>query len=150
MQEYRFSTESASATQAFAERFASQLQSGDVVALVGDLAAGKTTLVQGMAAYFKVEEYASSPTFTYINEYHGRNGDLIHIDAYRLKSGEELISMGLWEYLDSDAVIVIEWADIVQSVLPTDCIHIRLLADEANREQRHITIRSARKLDLES
>ena len=148
MPEYHFTSRSAEETQTLAAKLAQDLKPGDVLALVGDLASGKTTFVQGLAAHYKIEEYASSPTFTYINEYHGGSQDLIHIDAYRLKSGEELVSMGLWDYLESDASMVIEWADIVQSVLPPDSIHMSFLADDEISTQRHITIHSSRPLDL--
>jgi tRNA threonylcarbamoyladenosine biosynthesis protein TsaE len=146
---YSIHTSSAAETAKLAAKLGPQLRAGDVVALVGNLAAGKTTFVQGLARAYKVEEYASSPTFTYINEYNSPTIKLIHIDAYRLNNGEELIAMGLWEYFEEEAVILIEWADIVSSALPPESIHMRLKADPKDEQLRHIEIDSPRELDLE-
>jgi len=145
---YSVESHSAEETRRLAGKFAACLQSGDILALTGNLASGKTTFTQGLAAWFKVAEYALSPTFTYINEYHGREQDIIHIDAYRLHHGQELIDMGVWEYYESGAIVIIEWADIVAAAIPPEAIslHFRPLAHEA--EGREILIRSPRDLGL--
>ncbi len=147
MYEYHLFTHSPEETIKLATQIAAQLMPGDVLAMQGNLASGKTTFTQGLTAYFEIEEYALSPTFTYINEYHGKSQDVIHIDAYRLNSGEELISMGIWEYYDSGAIIVIEWADIVAEAIPEDAIGMsfRTLSGEANG--REILIHSPRPLE---
>ena len=148
MHSYRLSTHSAEETQALAKKLAAQLKSGDILAMIGNLASGKTTFTQGLTSYFEVTEYALSPTFTYINEYHGPTQDIIHIDAYRLNTGEELISMGIWEYYESDAIIIIEWADIVSSAIPEDAIGLSFRAIVGEEDGREIMINSPRELEL--
>lgn len=144
---YHFKTNSAAETQQLAKRIAAQLKPGDVLAMSGDLASGKTTFTQGLTAYFEVGEYALSPTFTYINEYHGKDQDIIHIDAYRLSTGAELISMGIWEYYESGAIIIIEWADIVAEAIPEDAIGLSFRHQENNENGREILINSPRVLE---
>lgn len=148
MQVYHFKTNSPDETGALAKNLASQLEPGDVLAMSGNLASGKTTFTQGLTAYFKIKEYALSPTFTYINEYHGASQDIIHIDAYRLNNGEELISMGIWEYYDSGAIVIIEWADIVATAIPENAFGISLRAIEGVENGREILIHAPRSLEL--
>lgn len=145
---YRLSTHSPEETQAVAKKLAAQLSAGDVLAMIGNLASGKTTFTQGLTSHYEVTEYALSPTFTYINEYHGKELDIIHIDAYRLNTGEELISMGIWEYYESNSIIIIEWADIVASAIPEDAFGLSFRAIEGEESGREILINSPRKLDL--
>ncbi|MCF7801886.1 MAG: tRNA (adenosine(37)-N6)-threonylcarbamoyltransferase complex ATPase subunit type 1 TsaE [Candidatus Marinimicrobia bacterium] len=145
---YTVSTHSASESRDLAARLAAQLQPGDIVALEGDLASGKTTFTQGLTQFFKIDEYAASPTFTYMNEYHAGGVTILHIDAYRLNSGSELIGMGFWEYVENDAIAIIEWADIVADILPAEVIRLQFQRDDQVQNQRHITITSPRKLDL--
>ncbi len=146
---YHFLTHSAEETKKLALRVAAQLRPGDILAMSGDLASGKTTFTQGLTAYYEVLEYTLSPTFTYINEYHGKDQDIIHIDAYRLSTGSELISMGIWDYYESGAIIIIEWADIVADAIPADAIGLRFRHLGATENSREILIDSPRKLDLD-
>ncbi len=149
MQRYHFKTNTAEETKLLAQQLAAQLKPGDVLAMRGNLASGKTTFTQGITSYYEVREFALSPTFTYINEYHGnKNQEIVHIDAYRLKSGAELISMGIWEYYDSGAIIIIEWADIVADAIPEDAFgfHFRHVDDDENG--REILINSPRVLEF--
>jgi len=146
--EYLIRTQGSAETQALAQRIAAQLHPGDVLALTGDLASGKTTFTQGIAAYFEVKEYALSPTFTYINEYHGKTRDIIHIDAYRLNSGADLIDMGIWEYFESGSIVIIEWADIVAGAIPEDAIGLSFRTVEHGENIREIKILSPRNLEL--
>lgn len=145
---YSLTSSSPEETQAFAQRLASQVLPGDILALEGNLASGKTTFTQGFTEYFQIEEYAASPTFTYMNEYHSRDLTILHIDAYRLKTGKELVEMGFWEYIESGVVALIEWADIVADILPADAIRIVMKGNPENPAFRLITIESPRKLDL--
>ena len=147
---YRLKTRSAGDTQALARQIAAQLQPGDILAMTGDLAAGKTTFTQGLTQYFAIEEYALSPTFTYINEYHGASQDIVHIDAYRLNNGEELISMGLWDYFESGAIIIIEWADIVASAIPDDAFGLHFRHFEGDANVREILLTAPRKLEIDN
>ena len=145
---YLFQTHSPEETSHLAQKLAAQLEPGDILAMSGNLASGKTTFTQGLTTFFDVKEYALSPTFTYINEYHGAKQDIIHIDAYRLSSGEELISMGIWEYFESGAIVIIEWADIVAGAIPEDAIGLSFRVIEGEENGREILIHSPRQLEL--
>jgi tRNA threonylcarbamoyladenosine biosynthesis protein TsaE len=148
MHQYLCKTYSPEETSQLAKKLASQLEPGDILAMTGNLASGKTTFTQGLTTFFDIKEYALSPTFTYINEYHGSRHDIIHIDAYRLNSGEELISMGIWEYFESGAIVIIEWADIVAGAIPEDAIGLSFRVIEGEENGREILIHSPRKLEL--
>lgn len=103
-----------------------RLDAGDTVCLYGDLGAGKTSFSYGIALGLEVEEqYITSPTFTFVNEYQGRV-PLYHIDLYRLKDSDELENIGFEEYLDSDGVTVIEWAERAEDELPVECLSVYL------------------------
>lgn len=107
---------------------AQQLGPGDVVALHGDLGAGKTTLVRGMAVALGVPaEDVSSPTFALVHRYHGRDVTLLHADLYRVDDPQELLAAGLDEQLgDPDCLVVVEWPDVARDVLPPHTIHLHL------------------------
>ncbi len=97
---------------------AAQLRRGDVLALCGELGAGKTHFVKGVAAGLGTKAEATSPTFTLIHEYVGGKWPLYHFDFYRLEDEDEALKIGLDEYLDGDGVCVIEWADKFPGLLP--------------------------------
>ena len=99
---------------------------GTVLALDGDLGAGKTELVKGLAAGLGSREPVSSPTFTLVHEYHGGRLPLFHFDWYRLERAEELEEIGYYEYLDRGGVTVIEWATRFPSELPPGTRHVYL------------------------
>ena len=111
--------------------------SGAVLALHGDLGAGKTELVKGLAAGLGSADAVSSPTFTLVHEYRGGRLPLFHFDWYRLERVEELEEVGYYDYLDQCGVTVIEWAVKFPSELPPETQHIYLsfLTDDA-REVR--------------
>lgn len=104
------------------------LQAGDVVALIGELGSGKTCLTQGIASGLGVPEgYAvTSPTFTLINEYPGRQLALYHLDVYRLAGHTDLPDMGYDEYLSGRGVMVIEWAEKIREALPDGALFISM------------------------
>lgn len=112
-----------------------RLAAGDTVCLYGDLGAGKTSFSYGIALGLDVkEQYITSPTFTFVNEYEGRV-PFYHIDLYRLNDPGELESIGFEEYIDSDGVTVIEWAERAEDELPVECFSIYLSSvDENSRE----------------
>jgi tRNA threonylcarbamoyladenosine biosynthesis protein TsaE len=106
-------------TFAHGRSFAAPLRKGDVIALCGELGAGKTHFVKGLAEGLGCDPDAvTSPTFTLINEYTGGRMPLFHFDLYRLESEDELLRVGLDDYLEDDGVVVIEWADKFPALLP--------------------------------
>ena len=120
-------SESEEGTLSLASRFAGELKAGDVVALWGDLGAGKTQFVKGIARQLGIpEQSVTSPTFTLIHEYEGRL-PLYHFDFYRLQQIEEALEIGVEEYFWGDGVCVVEWPDIITPLLPEAyySVHIR-------------------------
>lgn len=111
-----------------------QLGAGDVLALIGELGAGKTCLTQGIARGLGVPEAypITSPTFTLINEYPGRV-TLYHMDLYRLAGPEDLEGMGYEDYFYGDGVVVIEWAEKIRSILPARCLRVMMRYLDENR-----------------
>jgi tRNA threonylcarbamoyladenosine biosynthesis protein TsaE len=104
---------------------ASVLVPGDVVALTGDLGAGKTTFVQGAARGLGVDDDVASPTFTLVREYRGR-WPVYHLDVYRLDRIQEVIDLGYEELLDPDGVAFVEWGDAIEGLLPPSYLEIEL------------------------
>lgn len=105
---------------------AASCEPGDIIALIGDLGTGKTSLTKYIAEGLGIKEDVISPTFTIVREYRSGRLPLFHFDVYRLSGGDELIDSGAGEYLYGDGVCVIEWADIVADVLPADALVVRL------------------------
>jgi tRNA threonylcarbamoyladenosine biosynthesis protein TsaE len=128
---------SAEATQRLAARLGEHLQVGDVIALSGPLAAGKTTFVQGLASGLGVpaERHVASPSFALVNEHPGRI-DLVHVDFYRIRSPAELPELGLEETYER-AVTAIEWAERFPESLPADALHLTLAAEEGTTRLLH-------------
>ncbi len=100
-----------------------KLKSGDVVGLIGDLAAGKTSFVKGVLKGLDYKHDVTSPTFTLVNEYHARI-KVIHIDFYRETNIERWNNIGIQEILNEDAIIIIEWADLLLDLLPENILKI--------------------------
>ena len=118
---------------------AAALEPGDIVAMVGNLGTGKTTLSKYIAEGLGVTEALSSPTFNIVKEYRSGRLPLFHFDVYRLSSGDDLVDIGVEDYLYGDGVCLIEWADIVADILPEETIVIRLEYGE-NEGAREVTI----------
>lgn len=102
----------------FGKERGAAVKSGDVFALWGDLGAGKTQFVKGLAAGMDIRTHVTSPTFTLIHEYPGGVLPLYHLDFYRLETSTEALKIGLEEYLEAGGVIVIEWADKFAELVP--------------------------------
>lgn len=115
---------SAEETHALAGRLAEVLQSGEVVALFGDLGSGKTTFVQGFCAAAGVSSPVTSPTFTLMHSYRGRQGRIFHFDFYRLESTREAQQLGVEEYFDGSGVCLIEWPERALALLPPKHVQI--------------------------
>ena len=106
-----FISHSPADTEALGEQFGRSAQRGLVIALSGDLGAGKTQFVRGLARGLGISGRVHSPTFTLVNEYGGGRLKLFHLDLYRLESAEQILSAGVEEYLKPEGVSVIEWAE---------------------------------------
>ncbi|MFZ2310723.1 MAG: tRNA (adenosine(37)-N6)-threonylcarbamoyltransferase complex ATPase subunit type 1 TsaE [Patescibacteria group bacterium] len=120
---------SAEETFAIGQKIGESCEGGEVFLLSGDLGAGKTCLTQGIAAGLGIKGRVNSPTFNIMKVYKIKKGlvkTLCHIDAYRLKTGQDLINIGFDDYLQKDSVIVIEWAELVESIWPKDRIKIEI------------------------
>lgn len=110
-----FISHSPADTESLGERFGRVAQRGLVIALSGDLGAGKTQFVRGLARGLGIAGRVHSPTFTLVNEYGGGRLKLFHLDLYRLEMAEQILSAGIEEYLSPDGVAVVEWAERLES-----------------------------------
>ena len=124
-------------TEAIGEAFSQEIPDGSVVAMYGDLGAGKTAFVRGMAKGMGLECRVSSPTFTIVNEYLGER-ELIHFDMYRLGSSDELFDIGWEDYLARGAVCAVEWSENVDDAFFGD--EYRLTIEKLSDTERKITI----------
>ena len=122
-----FITHSPEETFALGENLGKSCQGGEVILLLGNLGAGKTCFTQGLAYGLGVKGKVSSPTFNLMKVYKIKTGVLCHIDAYRLNSGNDLIAIGLDDYLEKkDAIVVIEWAERVKDIWPKNKIKVEI------------------------
>ncbi|HZD80792.1 MAG TPA: tRNA (adenosine(37)-N6)-threonylcarbamoyltransferase complex ATPase subunit type 1 TsaE [Actinomycetota bacterium] len=112
---------------------------GDAVALTGELGAGKTTLVQGVAAAVGFTGPVVSPTFTLVREYQGRPLRIFHVDVYRLERVQDVLDLGLDEMADQGGVLLVEWGDAVEGLLPGDHLLVELWVPGPD-EQRRISL----------
>ena len=144
MQQMTLLSESPEQTFGIGRAIASGLGPGDIVALTGELGAGKTCLTQGIAAGLGVpEDYAiTSPTFTLINEYPARDLTLYHMDAYRLAGCADLDEMGFEECLSGQGVMVIEWAERIQEAIPWDALFVSMSYIDEKKRKIELSSRS--------
>ncbi len=137
----QFISNSPDETQAFAADMAKRLKAGDVLCLYGDLGAGKTAFVQGLAKGLGIDEPITSPTFTIVNEYEGRL-PLYHFDVYRIADSDEMYEVGFDEYVYGEGVSVIEWPQLIADILPERRFDIEIKKDlEEGENYREITVR---------
>lgn len=134
MEEHVLISNSVDETQKMAKKLASLVDEGDIISLTGDLGAGKTSFVQGLAEALGVSLHIISPTFTLIREYAGKLL-LYHFDVYRLKSIQELVELGYEEYFFGKGVCVIEWGDKIRELLPPDYLEIEFRRVDENRRK---------------
>ena len=130
-----YQTHSPEETQAIGRQIGETLKVGDVIALIGDLGAGKTCLTQGIARGVGIaaHEIVNSPSYTLINEYAGEI-PIYHIDLYRLKHHGEIVDLGLEELLEGNGICIIEWADRMSDLLPANHIQVTMTwVDESTR-----------------
>lgn len=124
----------------FGKDFAKKLRGGELISLVGDLGGGKTTFMKGLAKNLDIKENIASPTFVILKEYLGKIDkkpiNLVHVDAYRMETVEDIKSVGLEDYFGhKDVVIVVEWAERIVKILPPVNWEIKFeFVDENTRE----------------
>lgn len=123
-------------TRAIGSAVAEVLVAADVVVLTGELGAGKTTLVQGIARGLGASEHVASPTFTLIREYPSGRLPVAHVDVYRLERLQDVVDLALDELAADDAVLLIEWGDAIEELLPADRLRVELTTEEDGQTRR--------------
>ena len=127
----KYETHSREETFELAIEYSKTLKAGDVVLLKGEMGAGKTVFAKGVALGLGIEGEVTSPTYAYMNDYDGK---LYHYDCYRLKNGEQALSLGLTDYFYYDGVCLIEWSENILSVLPKNTKTVTItIIDENTR-----------------
>lgn len=134
-----FQTHSSAETALLGKTFAKSLLPGDVVAVSGNLGAGKTQFIAGVCEGLGVKNNVASPTFTLIHEYNSTSVAVVHVDLYRLSSKQEIIALGLEEYFGGSRVCLIEWAEKILDLLPERYHMVRIQHGDA-AEDRQISI----------
>ena len=132
-------THSREETEELGARLADALTAGAVVAFTGDLGAGKTAFVSGMARALGVTDRVTSPTFTIVNEFEGGRLPLFHFDMYRLGSADELFHIGWEDYLARGGVCAVEWSENVAEAIEDDAIRVSIVRGDGE-DDRIITI----------
>ena len=130
-------TRSADDTAATGERLGRTLEAGTVVAVTGELGAGKTCFVQGLVRGLGVATHATSPTFVFVNEYRGRV-PVHHVDLYRIERLDDVEGLGVPSLFDRESITVVEWAERLGPLLPPDAVRVHI--DGVGDEPRRITI----------
>ena len=132
-------TENSEETVRLGKDLSSYIEQGDVLALVGELASGKTTFIQGMLIGLKYTKPVTSPTFTLINEYDAMY-PVIHMDCYREANLNRWIKVGFHDYINAENIVIIEWADRISSLLPVD--HIQIGFTHRGKNKREIKLQN--------
>ena len=124
-------------TEKLGEKIGQKVQPGTVIALIGDLGTGKTTLTKSIARGLGVTETVTSPTFNIIREYRSGRLPLYHFDVYRIGDPDEMFELGYEEYFYGDGVCVVEWADIIEELLPEDAMVITIDRGASDEEREY-------------
>ena len=109
------------------------LNAGDIVCLTGDLGTGKTHITKGIAKGLNIDDNITSPTFTIVNEYEGKM-PLYHFDVFRIGCSDEMYDIGYEEYINGEGVCIIEWANLIEDILPDEYLYIELKYKDMSRE----------------
>ena len=134
-------TNSPQETKELGKKMAERAKPGDVFTLVGDLGVGKTVFTQGTAEGLGIDEPVTSPTFTIVQEYESGRMPFYHFDVYRIGDPEEMDEIGFDDYIYGDGLCLIEWADLIEEILPEKRVAIRIEKDlEKGFDYRRITI----------
>lgn len=132
-------SESAADTERIAAELAESIEPGDMVALFGGLGVGKTAFCRGFAKGIGYNDEVTSPTFAIVHEYLGGRLNIYHFDMYRIESFDELYSTGYFEYLESGGVVITEWSENIENVLPNKYYRVEMSNPEQN-DRRKIEI----------
>ena len=122
-------------TERIGSEFAASLPGGTVVAMYGDLGAGKTAFVRGMAQGLGITQRVTSPTFTIVNEYEGGRLPLFHFDMYRLHSAEELFDIGWEDFLSRGGICAVEWSENIQEALEPGTVYVDIRRGQGEQER---------------
>ena len=129
-----FTTKSQEETIALGQKIGSKLKKGDIIAMQGTLAAGKTTITKGIAQALGITDTITSPTFCLISEYYGKM-PLYHMDVYRLEGGEDFVNLGTDDMIYGDGVSIIEWSEKIMNELPKRTIILKITSqDDGSRK----------------
>ena len=139
MQTLHVRSSSAAHTAALGRALGGLLEEGDLVSLSGDLGAGKTTFVQGAAAALSVSEPVLSPTFTLVRTYAGRV-PVHHVDVYRLRAIQDVLDLGWDELLEGGGVVIVEWGDAIDAILPASRLEVRLTIPDGEADAREVVV----------
>lgn len=135
-------TFSSGETYEYARQIGENAKGGQIYLLSGDLGTGKTVWASGMAAGLGIDDYINSPTFTIMQIYEGGRLPLYHYDVYRIGDVSEMDELGYEEYFYGDGVTIIEWPELIEEILPDDCITVKLEKDlEKGFDYRKITLK---------
>jgi len=137
-----FTTQSPAETEALAEKIAKDI-SPCVIAMTGDLGAGKTAFTRGLAKGLGYEGEVSSPTFAIVHEYVGGRLPLYHFDMYRVSGWEDLYTTGFFDYMEQGAVLSVEWSENITSAIPEDAVKVDIRRGNGDNE-RIITVSGAK------
>ena len=135
MREEIFTVKNPEETENLAERFAKNAEPGTVIAMNGDLGAGKTTFTKALAKGLGIEETVTSPTFNIVKEYRGGRLPLYHFDVYRIEDPEEMYELGYEEYFYGEGVCAVEWAEKIEELIPADAVRIQILYGKEEGER---------------
>ena len=135
MEEKKIVIKNEEETKKFGEKLCEKLTAGSIVALTGDLGTGKTTLTKAIAAGLGVTDVITSPTFNIVKQYDSGRLPLYHFDVYRIGDVYEMYEIGYEEYFFGDGVCVIEWADLIEEIIPDDAVRIEIEYGEKEGER---------------
>ena len=135
MEEKKIVIKNEEETKKFGENLCEKLTAGSIVALTGDLGTGKTTLTKAIAAGLGVTDVITSPTFNIVKQYDSGRLPLYHFDVYRIGDVDEMYEIGYEEYFFGDGVCVIEWADLIEEIIPDDAVRIEIEYGEKEGER---------------
>lgn len=133
-----YTTHSADETIALGEKIGRKLSKGDVIAFKGDLGAGKTTITRGISIGLGLGDNVTSPTFSLVNEYRGKDKSLIHFDMYRISNSDDIELTGFWDYIEEGCILAVEWSENISDAIPDNSIIISFKRIDDNTREIEI------------